>query len=284
MSAIALRPPAGPAVPLVVTVPHAGTLVPADVAATLIAGPAVLRTLQDPWVDRLAEGAAGAGAWTLHTAWARAVADVNRAPNELDPAGLADGPTLGWQASTKARAGLGVVPTQVAGRPLYRGPLAVAEVERRLALAHRPYHERLAELLDTLTARFGEVLVLDLHSMPETAQLGGAAVDVALGDRYGRTADACWVSLLADALAAAGLEVGRNRPYAGGYLAELHGRPKAGVHVIQIEFRRGLYMDETAFATHEGLGRLASVCTDTFRRLARALEDGAAGRVAVAGE
>ncbi|TVQ33556.1 MAG: N-formylglutamate amidohydrolase [Geminicoccaceae bacterium] len=285
LSCIAIRSPVGPAVPLVVAVPHAGSRLSWDMPETVRRDQAALRALQDPWTDQLVVGAQERGAWTLLTAWSRAVADVNRAPNELDPSVLgpeaADG---AWLATVKARAGLGVVPTRVGGRELYPRRLTVRDVHQRVALAHRPYHDALAQLLAMLTARFGFVVLLDLHSMPESAQAGPGAVDVALGDRYGRTADARWVGIIEAELQAAGLVVGRNRPYAGGYVAEAYGRPKHGVHVVQVEFRRGLYMDEARFTAHAGLQHLRSVCDRLFERLAGALRDDLTAGLPIAGE
>ena len=284
VSAIVVRPPEAAAVPLIVAVPHAGTLLPAEFAAGLSVGHDVLRALEDPFVDRLAAGAPAQGAWSLETGWARAVADVNRAADELDPSHFAP-PLVGrWQPSAKARAGLGVVPTHVLGRPLYRARPSRIEVERRLALAHRPYHDALHSLLERLCVRFGRAVVLDLHSMPETAQLGSDGVDVALGDRYGRAADERWVRLVQEVLTDAGLRVGRNRPYAGGYVTETYGRPQRGVHVVQLEFRRRLYMNEATFTPHEGLARLRAVCDRLFAALAGALQDAAPGPLAIAGE
>ena len=53
-----------------------------------------------------------------------------------------------------------------------------------------------------------------------------------------------------------GLTVARNAPYAGGYTTRRYGRPKRGVHAIQIEINRGLYMDEQAITRS---GRFASL-------------------------
>ncbi|NMD06501.1 MAG: N-formylglutamate amidohydrolase, partial [Phyllobacteriaceae bacterium] len=70
------------------------------------------------------------------------------------------------------------------------------------------------------------------------------SVDVVLGDRFGASADAEITAVAEDCLSAAGLRVVRNRPYAGGFSTENHGRPQLGRHALQIEINRNLYLDE----------------------------------------
>ena len=47
-----------------------------------------------------------------------------------------------------------------------------------------------------------------------------------------------------DVFTAAGFVVARNAPFAGGYITQTYGRPQQGVHALQIEIDRSLYMDE----------------------------------------
>lgn len=53
-------------------------------------------------------------------------------------------------------------------------------------------------------------------------------------------------------LAGLDYEVARNTPYAGGFVASSYGRPKNGVHVLQIEINRALYLDEQKVARNQG--------------------------------
>lgn len=266
MSAIVVSPPRGTPVPLVVTVPHAGERLAPEVAAELRVPPAQLRQLQDPWVDRLLEGVPAHGGWLVTTGWARAVADVNRAADEFAFAGQ----LAGWRATGKARIGLGVVPTRLAGAPIYGRPLTPAAVAARVALAHAPFHDALTRLVGDLRARFGEVFVVDGHSMPDSAQNPALPqADVVLGDRWGQSAEAEWTTAVEDVLTAQGLATVRNRPYAGGYITRRYGRPHEGVHAVQLELRRGLYMDEARFAP-------LSTFDDFHRRLSRVIAELAA--------
>ena len=65
-----------------------------------------------------------------------------------------------------------------------------------------------------------------------------------------------------------GYVVSRNKPYAGGFITEHYGNPAAGLHAIQIEFNRGLYMDERRFERAEGFDRLAADLELLAERLA----------------
>lgn len=281
MSSIVVTSPETSPVPLVVTVPHAGRALDPAMGPALRLPAARLRQLEDPWVDRLLDTVPARGAWLLSTSWARAVADVNRAADEF----AFTSAVPGWRATGKARVGLGVVPTRLAGAPIYAAPLSPEAVERRVTLAHRPWHDTLAALVADLHDRFGEVFVLDGHSMPDGAQPPGLArADVVLGDRWGTTAEPAWIAAVEDALAAEGFLTTRNRPYAGGYITRHYGRPAAGVHVVQIELRRGLYMDEADFTPLAGYEPTRARLARVVGRLAAYLRARRPGAFALAGE
>ena len=86
-----------------------------------------------------------------------------------------------------------------------------------------------------------------------------------VGDRYGTSADGSFVDLLEQAMRGAGYAVHRNKPYAGGFITEHYGAPQSGVHAIQIEVNRSLYMDER---TIERTARFAAVKADITAVLA----------------
>jgi N-formylglutamate amidohydrolase len=256
---------------VVLSSPHSGRLYPPDLLEALRLPPSGLRALEDGPVDRIADAGCDAGGTLLAATFPRAYVDLNRDADELDPESVSpERNGRPYRASSKARAGLGVIPTRLGAVPLYARPLDRATVERRLLLAYRPYHEQLAALLGERRASFGAALLLDCHSMPSLrAGESGAAVDVAVGDRFGRSAHPAVAHAAAQLLAARGLRVGRNRPYAGGFITEHYGRPWDGVSALQLEFRRGLFMDE---ATHEPEGRLGGL-PELIRELVRLLAE-----------
>lgn len=265
--------PKSRAVALVISSPHSGWIYPPGLLDALQLDPAELRRLEDGCVDGLFEGAAELGAPLLRARFARAYVDPNREPYELDPALFTGAlPPHVNVGSNKARAGLGTIPSRLGGRPIYRTALGYDEAERRLRLAYWPYHHALQRLLAEAQARFGLALLLDCHSMPRLstngAGDGGPVVDFALGDRYGRSCAPPVVDAAEALLGRWGFSVARNRPYAGGHITACYGRPDAGVHALQIEIRRDLYMDERTLRPHAAMARIKQVIRALLAELA----------------
>src|SRR5690606_30973093 len=88
-------------------------------------------------------------------------------------------------------------------------------------------------------------------------------------DRYGAACAPAIVDLVENVFACAGLKVARNRPYAGGHTTRTYGRPRHGIHALQIEISRHLYMNEATLEKHEGFAALCQLAT----RLVAALAD-----------
>src|SRR6185369_6884881 len=65
------------------------------------------------------------------------------------------------------------------------------------------------------------------------------------------------VETVESTLRAQGYSVSRNKPYAGGFITEHYGNPAAGLHAIQLELNRALYMDERRFERSPSFARLA---------------------------
>lgn len=243
-------PAAIPASPLVIAVPHAGRDYPPALCAATRLPIELLEPLEDRHAEQLVAGLADAGAAVFVARHARAWIDLNRSPRELDPAMVRPSPaeTL---PSARVRGGLGLVPRRVAGAgEIYREPLALADVVARIAQDHAPWHAAIDAALARARARFGVAILIDCHSMPPLPS-GGA--QLVLGDRFGRSAGPALLDAAERACAHAGVAVARNAPYAGGYTLERHGRPAAGIHAVQLEFCRTLYLDESRRAVGPGL-------------------------------
>ena len=232
-------------VPFVFALPHSGRCYPAEFVRASRLTPLTLRRSEDAFVDSLVvETALALGAPVIAARFPRAYVDVNRAPGELDPAMFAGPLSLRVDSpGPRVQAGLGVIPKVVRdGADIYRSKLAAGDAGERLQRLYQPYHQALQTLLEETRNSFGVAVVLDCHSMPSPA----ASSDIVLGDRYGAAAARILLLKAEDALEAAGFSVVRNVPYAGGFTTQLYGHPEEGLHTLQIEINRGLYLDERA--------------------------------------
>ncbi|HYE44052.1 MAG TPA: N-formylglutamate amidohydrolase [Caulobacteraceae bacterium] len=249
--------------PLVFSSPHSGRVYPEDMMAASTLDGADIRRSEDALVDGLVERCAGYGAALVLCRVARAYVDVNRDPWEMDPSMFADElPAAAKSSTARVAAGLGAVPRVVGeGREIYGRKLRFAEADARIQRVHRPYHLALAGLIDEAHARFGHAVLVDWHSMPSAAgaaeaRKGRPKPDMVLGDRHGASCAPPLTRLVKRELEAAGYVVALNRPYAGGWTTQLHGRPEAGFHALQVEIDRGLYLDERTLEPRPGFARL----------------------------
>jgi N-formylglutamate amidohydrolase len=266
-----------PATPVILSVPHAGRDYPAALLAMSRLDEEALRPLEDRHADLLVDDAVEAGFTALVAQRARAWIDLNRSVREVDP-DMIDPPAPHHAVlrSAKVTGGLGLVPRRLRGHgEILRHRLPRRDLDRRIAEDHVPYHTRLAALLAAARKRFGIAVLLDVHSMPPLP--GG--VDrprIVVGDLFGRSATARFAATLREAARAAGHGSAQNTPYAGGHILGAHGAPARGIHAIQLEIDRGLYLDEALDAPGFGL-------TDTralVLEMARALADEALGSAA----
>jgi len=262
-----LTRPARQAAPLVFASPHSGRAYPADFVAAARLDPLALRRSEDGFVEELFAAAPAHGAPLLAATFPRVFCDVNREPWELDP-GMFDGPLPSWvnTASPRVGAGLGTIARVVAsGEAVYRRKLTFAEAEDRIRRFWQPYHAALAALIAETRAEYGCCLLVDCHSMPSHPAQAANLPDFVLGDAHGTACAPRATRIVEEALQAMGYRVRRNDPYAGGYVTRHYGRPREGVHALQIEVARPLYMDE---ARIERLPRMAVLQRDLTQLVA----------------
>ncbi|NVN44122.1 N-formylglutamate amidohydrolase [Asaia siamensis] len=233
-----------PASPLVMASPHSGRCYPEAFLKQSRLDLLSLRRSEDAYVDMLFDSAPQYGVPLLCASFPRSYCDVNRYAWELDQGMFRERLPEGSLTKTdKVRNGLGMMARIAgAGRGIYRHQLPVSEAYERIASCWLPYHEALEAMIERSLTRFGVCLLIDLHSMPSLPHL--RLPDIVLGDLHGKSCAGSIVDGMAACMAKAGFSTGRNRPYAGGYITARHGNPSGGVHVIQMEIGRGLYLDE----------------------------------------
>jgi N-formylglutamate amidohydrolase len=264
--AFSLRAPAAPPTPVVLSVPHAGVATHGFEDA--LAPELDVRCDADLHVDRLYRvGEAGGPPVSLAARLSRFVCDLNRDPDDVSPGAVpehraprnADGRGFIWAVTTS-------------GAPALSRPLTLEDWRARTAV-HATYHDALAQALGRARALFGFAVLVDGHSMPSRGRAGHkdpgrTRADVVPGDRDGTSCSPALSWLVGHHFASRGYTVAFNDPYKGGFITTHHGRPADGVHAIQIELRRDLYMNETTYETVEpGFSRLQTDLADLLAAL-----------------
>ena len=248
--------------PLVVSIPHAGTRLPAGMADRLTAQ--AIDVPDTDWhLDRLYNFAGDLGASVLTARYSRYVVDLNRPPE--------DDSLYPGQATT------GLVPsTTFDGEPIYRPGCEPDEVERaeRLTQFWMPYHRALARRLDAVRARHGIAVLFDAHSIRSVVPrlFDGRLHDLNLGTARGASCDAALRTRVKDDLTAQSpYSVITDGRFVGGYITRHYGRPHAGIHALQLEMAQLCYMDETPPWTYRP-DRAATV-QPILRRMLETLRD-----------
>jgi N-formylglutamate amidohydrolase len=265
-----------PASPVVLSVPHAGRNYSTALLRASRLPREKLESLEDRLVDRLVWRAVATGATAIIARSPRAEIDLNRDEREIDPATVVPSPPMrALMLSPRTRGGLGLIPSRIAGSGsiwLHRTPQA--EVRRRIEDIYHPYHAALAESLEQTRAAFGVAILLDCHSMPprEANQAG-----LVFGDRHGTSIAPELLDAALAATRAAGFHAVCNVPYAGGHITTCHARPAEGIHALQLEIDRSLYLKEDMRSPGAGFNDVARLVASITTALAnRALDPGLA--------
>src|SRR5437588_6282199 len=251
--------------PAVFNSPHSGSVYPHAFLTTTRLDIATLRRSEDSFVDELIGGVVGRGYPLMRAHFPRCYVDVNREPYELDPR-MFDGrlPSFANTRSMRVAGGLGTVARVVGeSQEIYGQRIPVEDAIRRIEGLYKPYHRALRRLFTRQHREFGTAVLIDCHSMPSTAGARDERprADIVLGDRYGTSCVAAVAETIDATLSGRGYVVSRNKPYAGGFITEHYGNPAVGLHAIQLELNRALYMDERRYE-----------CTASFTASAADLE------------
>jgi len=237
MQPFQVKDPSTGRVPVLLSVPHCGTEFPDELKnefrQELIAAP----DDTDWFVHELYDFAPAMGITLIQAVYSRWVIDLNRNPE--DKPLYSDGRLI-----------TGLCPTTTFfGKPIYedaREAVAEAEIKRRVEQYYRPYHLKLAELLDELKASFGRVLLWDCHSIRQYVPTihEEKFPDLILGDADGTSASPGLIETAIKNLESSGYSFQHNYPFKGGYITRHYGRPAENQHVLQLEMSKVRYMDD----------------------------------------
>jgi formiminoglutamase len=227
--------------PLVVSIPHAGTEIPADLQPRLVSS-WLARKDADWWMERLYDFAGELGATVVRTGVSRTVIDVNR-----NPSGVSLYP---GQATT------GLCPTDTFdGEPLYLAGQEPtdAEIAARRERFFDPYHAALRGELDRLRALHGKVVLYDAHSIRSRAPrlFDGELPQFNIGTNSGGACAPALTAAVEAACDATGLPRVTNGRFKGGWITRHYGQPDRGVDAVQMELACRGYIDEPPALTPE---------------------------------
>ncbi|MEE2720518.1 MAG: N-formylglutamate amidohydrolase [Pseudomonadota bacterium] len=263
-------------VPLIFASPHSGRNYPPDFVAGSRLDPVSLRRSEDSFVDDLFAASPDFGAPLLRALFPRAFIDPNREPFELDQSMFSDKlPDYVNTESSRVAAGLGTIARVVSsGQDIYPRKLTFAEAADRIDRYYRPYHKALENLIADTRRRFGYCVIVDCHSMPSIGgpldpDAGRGRANFIIGDCFGSACAPYITDAVERTISGFGYGVARNKPFAGGFTTRHYGQPRDGVHAVQIEINRGLYMNEINIEKNGSFDRIAAQMTDVIAALAR---------------
>lgn len=218
--------------PLIVSLPHTGTEIPAPFADDL-ASPWLALKDTDWWIEQLYDVAPSLGATVIRTAISRTVIDVNR-----DPSGVLLYP---GQATTE------LCPSMTFdGEPLYRDGRGPAGVAARRAGYFDPYHAALAIEIARLREKHPAVVVYDCHSIRSAIPrlFEGTLPQFNIGTNSGASCIPALSEAIEALCRATGRETVVDGRFKGGFITRSCSDPARGVHAVQMELACRAYMDE----------------------------------------
>lgn len=221
--------------PLLVSMPHVGTHLPAWLQARLT--PAARAVPDTDWhLESLYDFLGELGVTLLAATHSRYVIDLNR---PADDTSLYPGQSVTTLCPVDG----------FDGQPIYlpgRAPEA-AEIAQRIQAYWQPYHATLQVELERLRQLHGSVLLWDAHSIRSRV---ARFFDGELPNfNFGSADHQSCAPALAECLAQVVERDGRyswvmNGRFKGGYITRHYGRPEQGIHAIQLEMAMRTYMQE----------------------------------------
>ena len=232
--------------PILITVPHAGNIYPDLFIKNLKINLCEVRRIEDYQSNKILDQIDEQMADIIIAQCSRAVVDLNRSRNAIDHSMFTQvfehEPVSEKQM---IKYGLGVFPNKIFGKTILKTPLPFSYAIHMLEHYYDPFHKSLNKQIMYLSNIFGFCYHIDLHTMPSKALLNfKKEPDIVLGDNFGKSCSIELINYFQNVFQENGFTVEVNNPYAGGFITRNYGNPSKGVHTIQIEINRKIYMDE----------------------------------------
>ena len=235
--------PKGKKVPILVSVPHAGTSFPKAIRQhykkALINPP----DDTDFFVHDLYDFASEMGITLIHAPYCRWVIDLNRSPE--NEALYTDGRIITALCPS----------SNFLGNPIYKAPKFEpnkGEIIRRKALYFTPYYLKIERILNNFKEKFGFAILWDAHSIRRKVPTiqKAAFPDMILGTNDGQSANTQFIQLAKKGLKSSEFNLANNTPFKGGNITRHFGKPTKDIHALQLEMCKDLYMDDAELNYH----------------------------------
>ncbi len=221
--------------PILISIPHCGTLIPDNLKEDY--NPGLIQFIDDTdWhVDRLYSFATELGITIIKSVFSRWVIDLNRSTN--DQPLYNDGRII-----------TGLVPTtNFKGEALYKATVPdKKEIENRILNYHKPYHDALSDILNAMQQKSDHVLLWEAHSIRQSVPtiFKGVLPDLNLGDNNGNSADKSLIQCVDHHFRSTDYSYHHNHPFKGGFITRNFGNPTNGIHALQLEMTKINYMND----------------------------------------
>ena len=246
--------------PIIISLPHSGDNYYSEFIKSSLLDKDELCRAEDSFVDEIWDFSINEGYCYIKSTIPRIYVDLNRHPLELDPyLCSSDIPKFEQSKSLKVLSGIGVIPkVSNYGNDIYSEPLSRAEIRKRLISYYFPYHRALKYMIKRLKNKFKDVLVIDCHSMPSSdVPKKSTFVDINLGNNYGLSISENIFNLIRGNFEKLGFIVEENIPYSGGFITQFYGNPSDGIHVLQLEINRSIFMDEKLLKKNRNIEQIS---------------------------
>ena len=234
--------------PIIFNSPHSGSTYPDEFLIASRIDLPTLRRSEDSFMDELIGHLRDTAFRPCGSIFPRSYVDVNREPYELDPRMFTGRlPSFANTRSMRVAGGLGTIPRVVGdGQEIYREPHHGRDALARIETLYKPYHRALRRLINRVhqsSARWCWSTATRCRRSASSRD-EPRRPDIVIGDRYGTSCAPLLPDVVEETMSRLGYSVGRNKPYAGGFITEHYGNPASGLHAVQIELNRAIYMDE----------------------------------------
>jgi len=244
-----------PLVPVLLSVPHSGTLVTKDFKQ-ICATPSILSLPDTDWhVDRVYDFAAELGVFSIKALYSRYIIDLNRPGPDQPPLYHSRKPTS-------------LIPlVTFAGDPIYQQGNEPTEqkIIESMEEFYQPYYTAIENMMEECISRFGKVLLIDGHSIRSSVKSiqEESFPDFILGNRKGETCPPEIMEKAKNALESNGFQCSLNDPFQGGQITRYFHKQIENSYTLQIEMSQSIYMNEET----------GDLITERFNRTQRALRD-----------